>query len=596
MIDRIRRAFQSIWPEFYRQDKRHLDPYFTFTNYRKIWAIGILVLVTAALVPLLVVTVIHYQLLQKSVDSELILRAERLASNARRAVTFFLEERLNALQFTVNEIDYDQLTDPEHLAEILRNLKLGFGGLTDLSVIAHTGTQAAYAGPFSLEGRDYSNQRWFIECQKRHFYVSEIFHGYRDVPHIIIAVKSFRRDGSFFILRATLDTDRLIQTLASYETGAHAEIFLINRSGIVQTSSKHHGEIFEKMSLPVPAYSLRTQVAMAEDNQDGRKEPLILGYAYISTQIADTPFILMVIKHKAGMMQVWQQLRTNINWFVGFAILIILVVIILTCSYMVNMLYRADKAKAETMALMEQSNQLATIGQLAAGVAHEINNPLALINETAGYVKDLFVLKEQYRRDDELIGFIDDILDAVERCGTITRQLLGFARKFEVKIQEVKLNEVISDVLVFHNKEAAYRNIKVYVDVPEDMPPIETDRGKLQQILVNLVNNAFQAVDNGCILDIEASPAGDDKVCITISDNGCGMPEENLPKIFEPFFTTKEGNKGTGLGLAITYGLIKKLHGDIAVKSKVNEGTTFTITLPTRIVEENIQNEGSTGR
>ena len=593
MIDRIRRVFGPIWPDFNPQDNKHLDPYLTFTDYRTIWVVGISVLVATALVPLLVVTIIHYQLLQKSVDSELILRAERLASNARRAATFFLEERLGALRFTVSEIAYDQLTDPDHLAEILRNLKLGFGGLTDLSVIAHTGTQAAYAGPFNLEGRDYSNQSWFMECQKHHFYVSEIFRGYRDIPHIIIAVKSLRPDGSFFILRATLDTDRLIQTLSSYETGAHAELFLINRSGIVQTPSRHHGEIFEKMSLPVPVYSRRTQVAMAEDEQ---KQPIIAGYAYISTQIADTPFILMVIKHKAGMMQTWQQLRSNINWFVGFAILIILVVVTFTCSYMVNMLYRADKSKAETMALMEQSNQLATIGQLAAGVAHEINNPLALINETAGYVKDLFVLKEQFHQDEELIGYIDDILDAVERCGTITRQLLGFARKFEVKIQKVKLKEVISDVLVFHNKEAGYRNIKVHVDVPEDLPPVETDRGKLQQILVNLVNNAFQALDNGCILDIKAAPAGVDKVRICIGDNGCGMPEENLPKIFEPFFTTKEGNKGTGLGLAITYGLVKKLHGDITVISKVDEGTTFTITLPTRIQEEISDNEGSTGR
>ena len=511
MIDRIRRAFGSIWPEFNPQDNKHLDPYFTFTDYRKIWVIGISVLVATALVPLLAVTIIHYQLLQKSVDSELTLRAERLTSNARRAVTFFLEERLDALRFTVNEIAYDQLTDPDHLAEILRNLKLGFGGLTDLSVIAHTGTQVAYAGPFNLEGRDYSNQRWFIECQKHHFYVSEIFRGYRDVPHIIIAVKSFRPDGSFFLLRATLETERLIQTLSTYETGAHAEIFLINRSGIVQTPSRYYGDIFKKMSLPVPAYSQRTQVAMTEDDQ---MRSIIMGYAYISTQIADTPFILMVIKQKAGMMQVWQQLRSSLNWFVGLCTLAILVVVIITCTFMINKLYRADKAKAETMALMEQSNQLASIGQLAAGVAHEINNPLALINETAGYVKDLFVIKEQYRQDDELIGYIDDILDAVERCGTITGQLLGFARKFEVKIQKVKLNEVISDVLVFHNKEADYRNIKVHVDVPEDMPAIETDRGKLQQILVNLVNNAFQAVDNGCILDIKASPAGADKVRI----------------------------------------------------------------------------------
>jgi signal transduction histidine kinase len=593
MIDKIRRAFGLIWPEFYHKDTRLLDPYLTFRNYHKIWTIGISVLVATALIPLLAVTIIHYQLLEKSVDSELSLRTERLASNARRAVSFFLEERLDALQFTINEIDYDRLINPDHLAEILRNLKLGFGGLTDLSVIDNAGKQIAYAGPYNLEGRDYSKQRWFVECRNCLFYVSEVFRGYRDVPHIIIAVKSFLPNGSFFILRATLDTDRLIQVLKSYETGAYAHIFLINRSGIVQTPSERHGDIFQKMPLQVPNFSERTRVTMAKDNND---QSLIIGYAYIFTRVADTPYILMVIKHKARMMQVWEQFRSNINWFVASGTLAILAAIIITCTLLVNRLYQADKARAEAMALMEQSNQLASIGQLAAGVAHEINNPLALINETAGYVKDLFMLKEQYRQDDELIGYIDDVLDAVERCGKITRQLLRFARKFEVKIEEVNLKEVISDVLVFHDKEAVYRNIKVYVDVPEEMPSIQTDRSKLQQVLVNLVNNAFQAVDDGCLLDIEVSPEASDKIRIIISDNGCGMPEENLPKIFEPFFTTKDGNKGTGLGLAITYGLVKKLHGDITVKSKINEGTTFTITLPTRIQEESIENEGTFGR
>jgi signal transduction histidine kinase len=593
MIERIRKALGPIWPEFFHQDIKLLDPYMTFTDYRKIWTLGISVLIATALVPLLVVTIIHYRLLDKSVDSELRLRTERLASNAKRAITFFLEERLDALRFTVNEISYDRLTDPDHLEEILRNLKLGFGGLTDLSVIDRTGKQLAYAGPYNLEGRDYSNQRWFIECQQHNFYVSEIFRGYRHVPHIIIAAKSLREDGSFFFIRATLDTERLIRALQSYETGAHAHIFLVNRSGVIQTPAKQHGDIFQKMSLPVPVFSERTRVSIAKDDKG---KTLIVGYAYIFTQIADTPFILMVIKHKAGMMQVWHQLRSNINWFVGSGAFVILAVIIITCTLLVNKLFHADKAKAEAMALMEQSNQLASIGQLAAGVAHEINNPLALINETAGYVKDLFVLKERYRHDDELIGYIDDILDAVERCGMITSQLLGFARKFEVKIQEVNLKEAISDVLVFHNKEASYRNIKVCVDVPEDMPPIKTDRAKLQQVLVNLVNNAFQALDDGCRLDIEASPAGNNKIRIAVSDNGCGIPEENLPKIFEPFFTTKKGSRGTGLGLAITYGLVKKLHGEITLKSKLDEGTTFTITLPTQIQEGSIENEGATGR
>ncbi|MGD8292913.1 MAG: ATP-binding protein [Desulfobacterales bacterium] len=593
MIGRFRKLLGLLGPEFYYQTSEHLNPYFTFPDYRKIWGIGIVLLAVTALLPLMVVTLIYYQLIEKSVDSELILRTERMASNARRAVTFFLEERLDALRFTVNEIDYDQLTTPDHLAELLRNLKLGFGGLTDLSVISHSGIQVAYAGPFKLEGKNYSNQAWFVECQKYNFYVSEIFRGYRDLPHIIIAVKSFRPDGTHFILRATLETERLIQTLTSYETGEHADIILVSRAGIIQTPSKYYGEIFEKIALPVPDYSLRTQTLMAADPQ-GR--PIITGYAFISTQIADTPFILLVIKQKAKMLDVWLELRSKINWFVGFAIMVIIIVVAITCTFMVNKLYRADKAKAEAMAAMEQNNQLASIGQLAAGVAHEINNPLALINETAGYVKDLFVIKKQYSKDDELLENIDYILEAVERCGTITRQLLGFARKFDVKIQMVNLKEVISDVLVFHNKEAEYRNINVFVDIPKDISEIETDRGKLQQVLLNLVNNAFQAVDDGCNLDITASSEEANRVSITISDNGCGMPEENLTKIFEPFFTTKERGKGTGLGLTITYGLVKKLHGDISVESRENEGTTFVITLPIHLQEEMSKDENSFGR
>jgi len=590
MMVRLRAALKSIRPDFHHQTDEHLNPYFTFANYDKIWIIGILLLGLTALVPLIAVTILHYQLIQKSVDSELILRTERVASNARRAVTFFMEERLNALRFIVNEIEYAQLVDSLQLSEILRNLKLGFGGLSDLSVIAPSGFQVAYAGPFKLEGKNYSDQLWFIECRKHNFYVSEIFRGYRDVPHIIIAVKSYRKDGSFFILRATLETERLIQTLTAYETGKHADIFLISRSGIIQTPSKHYGSIFEKIDMPLPEYSPRTEALITTDD---RKQSVITGYAFISTQIADTPFILMVIKQKGGMMDIWKELHFKINWFVGAGAMVILIVITLTCTFMVNKLFLADKAKAETLALVEQNNQLAAIGQLAAGVAHEINNPLALINETAGYIKDLFTITATYQKDDELMENIDSILEAVQRCGRITRQLLGFARKFDIKIQKIDVKDIVSDVLNFHNKEAAYRNITVNVEVPEGPLEIESDRGKLQQILLNLVNNAFQAVKEGCQLDICAKQEHPDTVTIIISDTGCGMPEENLPKIFEPFFTTKQSGKGTGLGLTITYGLVKKLHGEISVKSRVNEGTTFIITLPTRIEEGQNDNENS---
>ena len=592
MIGRFRETVKLIWPEFYPKTSGQLNPYFTIADYRKIWGIGITLLTATALIPLAVATITYYQMVQRSVDSELVLRTERVASNARRAVTFFFEERLDALKFTVNEIGFDQLTDADHLVAVLRNLRLGFGGLTDLSVIADSGIQIAYAGPFKLEGKNYGNQVWFEECKQHNYYVSETFHGYRNVPHMIIAVKGLRPDGSFFILRATLETERLFQTLSSYEPGAHADIFLTNRSFVLQTPSKYYGDIFEKMSLPLLDYSRKTQTVMSLDN---KLRSIITGYAFITTKQTDTPFILMVVKQKAGMIGVLLAVQSNFNWVVGIGTLIIVVVVTVLCSIMVNLLFRADRSKAETMVLMEQSNRLASIGQLAAGVAHEINNPLALINQAAGYIKDMFVIEKRYQTDEALMESVDCILSAGDKCATITKQLLGFARNVDTKIQKVNLREVISDVLIFHQKEAAYRNIGVAVSLPKENLEIETDPGKIEQILLNLVTNAFHAMEDGSSLEIQASPSNDKTVVISVSDNGCGIPKKNLQKIFEPFFTTKQKDRGTGLGLAITYGLVKKLHGSISVESEENKGTTFTIKLPICIQKEEGKNEDTPG-
>ena len=145
---------------------------------------------------------------------------------------------------------------------------------------------------------------------------------------------------------------------------------------------------------------------------------------------------------------------------------------------------------------------------------------------------------------------------------------------------------MVADVINFHKKEAEYRNIKIHVDIPETIPLIETDRGKLQQIILNLVNNAFQAIDNGCSLDVRAEMEGLAHVRLFIRDNGCGISEDHLKKVFEPFFTTKKEGQGTGLGLSITYGLVKKLHGNITVQSKTGQGTTFVVTLPVQFKEE----------
>ena len=584
MLTKVLNSMKNVWPVFHRHNV-HLKSFYTFTNYWNLWTTSIFILVLTALSPLFIVTMIHYQLIQKSVNSELNLRTERLTSNVKSSISFFMEERLDALIFTINEMGYEQLANKKTLAEILKNLKLGFGGLTDLSVIDMNGNQIAYAGPYNLEGKNYKTQPWFLQSLKKTNFISEVFTGHRDIPHIIIAVRSVAPNGSFFILRATLDTERLIQKISSYKTGDHADIFLVNHKGVLQTASTRHGKIFTGTNLIFPGDIGKSDVIMATDRKTRR---IISCHSFISTSLAATPFILVVQKEKAGMMKTWQELRHNINWTVGISVVLIIVIITLASTSMVNKLYLLDETKAQAMLQMEQNQQLASIGQLAAGVAHEINNPLEVINQTAGYIKDLSSLKNESLNSSEIVEEIDSILDAVDRCGTITQQLLGFVRQFDVKIKKINLQEMVTEVLNFHKKEAEYKGIDVTVSIPDNIPDMETDKGKFQQILVNLINNAFQAVKEGGCLDVTGSQINAGTVELVIKDTGCGIPEESLKKIYEPFFSTKKERNGTGLGLSITYGLVKKLGGHISVQSTEGVGTCFTITLPAKIKEEGL--------
>jgi signal transduction histidine kinase len=304
---------------------------------------------------------------------------------------------------------------------------------------------------------------------------------------------------------------------------------------------------------------------------------IFLGYAYIE----NSPYILMLVRKSEEIMKGWNRIRQEINWVFGISVMVTLIFVFGISVFMVNRIYDADKNRRKAMESLERSSRLISVGRLAAGVAHEINNPLAIINESAGLIKDKFNIKKEYKEDRRLVELIDDVLESVERCGEITKQLLGFAREFDPKIEPLRFNSILSQVLSFFRKEASYRNISINKDIPEDLPLIHSDRGSLQQVFFNLINNAIQAMTNeNSRLDVTAVRKDDETITVTIKDNGGGISEEDQKRIFEPFFTTKNLEGGTGLGLAITYGIIKKLHGDISFRSKIGKGTEFTVTLP----------------
>lgn len=229
-----------------------------------------------------------------------------------------------------------------------------------------------------------------------------------------------------------------------------------------------------------------------------------------------------------------------------------------------------------------QSQKLASIGEMAAGIAHEINNPLAIIRQEAEWT--LHLLKQGDSLDpkavEELQSSVRQIVHEVDRCSEITRNLLDFARKREPVMQAVEINRVIEDMTRLVEKEARNNNINLIREFHQHLPTIYSDAPQLRQVILNLLTNATHAVKKNGVITITTRQSGSDGLDILISDTGGGISEENLRKIFDPFFTTKPPGKGTGLGLSICHGIIQRLGGRITVESKVGQGTTFTIHLP----------------
>ncbi len=581
---------QKIRPSFWDQPDVAVR-YKRLYNFRRIWKLTVILTSTVAVLPLFLFALIDYNVSKQSIESEIILRTARYTSNTRRSVSFFLNERKAALDFAVHDNNFEELCDPMRLAELLENLRKTFGKFTDIGVIDSSGFQRIYMGPhrLELEGKDYSSQPWFAEVLDKGKYISEIFMGFRNAPHVSIAVRHSLPDGSFYVLRATLE-QQLSQMLSEMEVAGLGDTFLINRRGMIQTPSLYYGNIFEKIPFEVPPYSERTNV-VEKRNPDGT--PVVVGYAYIP----ETPLILMVIKQKNALMEPWNKSRRELIWYLAISVTVIIFWILGMVTYLVSKLHIADQKRVRNLHMAEYSGKMASIGRLAAGVAHEINNPLAIINEKAGLIKDMFTYSDKYSKDSKLLNTVDIILSSVERCGRITRRLLRFARHMDVSFQPISLEEIIGEVLGFLGKEAEYRNIEVNVDVSGDIPRFDSDRGKLQQIFLNIINNAFAAMSDGGRLEIKARLKNENFVLVSISDNGCGISEPDLKRVFEPFFSTKGDTGGTGLGLSITYGLVQEIGGEIEVESKEGVGTTFKVTLPLKAnSKRGEKDEDSTGR
>jgi signal transduction histidine kinase len=567
-------VLERLKPRFWKDRSIGGGPFKHLFDFRQIWKLVVVLSVGIVLVPVVSMAVFDYRVTRNAIRSEILLRTKRLVSNTRRTISFFLAERIDALDFIVEHHQFLELCDQKILNGLLHALQKAFaGGFSDIGIIDSSGRQVMYVGPYKLVGIDYSHETWFKAVLQQGSYISDVFEGFRQAPHLVIAVKQDLPRGGFYILRVTLDTEHFNGILAGLDISARGDAFLVNHEGTIQTPPRYYGSILEKMTLPVPQFSSESQV---QELKSDHGKSFIVGYAYVE----GSPFILMILQNKDKLMEQWHKTRAQLIGFVTASLTVIVLVILSIATYLVNKIYLADENRLMTLHHSEHANKMASIGRLAAGVAHEINNPLAIINEKAGLIKDLFTFKQEYAEDWKLTGLVDSIIASVERCGAITRRLLSFARHMDVSIEPVNIMEVIDEVVGLLGKEAEYRSITVNVRTAEDIPVLQCDRGKLQQIFLNLVNNAFAAMSDGGKLEIDVSRKSEKSVLVKVADNGCGIPTADLDRIFEPFFSTRKKHGGTGLGLSITFGLVREIGGEVDVQSEVGKGTSFIITLP----------------
>jgi two-component system NtrC family sensor kinase len=240
--------------------------------------------------------------------------------------------------------------------------------------------------------------------------------------------------------------------------------------------------------------------------------------------------------------------------------------------------------REQTRLHLTRSERLAAIGRLAAGVAHEINNPLTGVLTFAHMLLRSAAEGSQEREDAQTV------IDATMRCKEIVQGLLNFSRQEEPRKSLAQLNEVVGNALRLTRNQAKIGQVVITEDLAGDLPQLVIDENQIQEVTVNIIVNAIDAMSQGGALRVctrVATRDGSQWAELEISDTGCGISGEDLDHVFDPFFTTKQSGKGTGLGLSVSYGIVVEHHGEIDVESTPGESTTFTVRLPVVAEEAN---------
>lgn len=528
-----------------------------------------LAFIIVAIIPLLALNYSASRLYQESWMENTSVQLATLAGDRRALIDRFLETQEESLAGYLSLHTAESLSQPERLAAVFAAMNRG-GVITDLGVIDRHGNHLAYQGPFATElaGRNYAGAGWFLEVMKNGRYVSDVFTGYRKVSHLIVAVAAPDRT---WILRATINSALFNGLVESADVGPAGDAFIVNRQGEFQTPSRLGQRILRPEEM-----AFFTRLA------DGGGQAMPRGdMIHCATHLNGGQWLLVLENNVAASLAAYNKARQRDTLFVLLAAAAIIIVAVLLTRSMVGRLARAEQERSLLSGRMGEMEKLALIGRLSASVAHEINNPLQIITDQVGLVDELL--------DDEDPAKVANLADyrqavakvrtQVGRTSTITRRLLGFARAEDHIASETDLNQAVEETAALLEHEAHRHHIEIVRRYQADLPPVRTDPAQLQQVVLNILHNAMDAIGRGGRIVLTSRQRGG-RVIVDFHDSGPGLTAEVLEHLYNPFFTTKPKGKGTGLGLYVSRDIMARLGGDLTAANHPDGGAVFSLSLP----------------
>jgi two-component system NtrC family sensor kinase len=536
-------------------------------------------------VPFVLALLTGFYYFTNSVQSTTVAKIRRVVEDHSQMIDSFLSERLGDLEVITDAYGYESLSRQDVLDRAFESLQKATDAFVDLGVFNEAGVHVAYHGAYQLAGKIYRRESWFKEVLKEGRYISDVFPGYRKIPHFIVAYRK-KEPGRTWVVRATIDSQLFNSRVENIRIGKTGEAYILNREGLFQTRRRSGGKLMERDpdagTALVPHDGTRTFVA-----KDASGERFL----YATMWLKDKNWLLVVRQAEADAFRALHSATFLVVLIALVGGVAITSAAFLVTNRIIRRMERMDKEKSQLTNQLIIAGRLAELGEMSAGFAHEINNPLQIIRAEQTLMATILAemrdrAEVQTSEDlDQLFDSIEQIRVQIDRCAQITRGVLNFARQEESLARSCDLRTFIPEVLGLVERKASVSGISIRQEISETTPGVRADASQLQQVLLNLFNNAIDAIvaergSAGGEVRIGARSSSDGWVEINVTDNGSGISPENLEKVFTPFFTTKPVGKGTGLGLSVCYGIITNMGGTIRVSSTLGEGTTFTIHLP----------------